>query len=557
MLTRPVILAVDDDPHDLAAMMDALMRRFGADYRVVAHFSPLAALKDLETMKEEGEQVALIIADQWMPEMDGLQLLGKAHGIHRHAQRALLVTWGDRTGSQQILEGCAYGMLENYLLKPWVPAEVHLYPLVGEYLAEWARAHAPSMEIVRIVGEMNSPKSRQLGELLTRNGIPYGFYEADSAKGATILEQVGLTADQLPVVTLLDGHTMVDPSFKEIADALGANDANDMVCDVAIVGGGPAGLAAAVYAASEGLSTIVVEKEAVGGQAGTSSLIRNYLGFPRGISGAELAQRAYQQAWAFGTKFIFAREAASLKPQGDNRIIRLSDGSELTAKAVIIATGAAYRRLPNPNIARFEGAGIYYTAISYSPIMRGQDVYIAGAGNSAGQAAIHFAKYARKVNLLVRGDNLERTMSDYLLQEIRHASNIEVHFCTEVVDAGGDSSLDCLVLRDVITGATRTVDAKMLFVLIGALPHTEWLEGSLDRDVKGFIKTGVDCCDRFPLPRPPMINEGSIPGVFAVGDVRMNSTKRVATAVGEGAVAIAHVHQYLESLKASRQAMLV
>lgn len=549
MFSRPVILAIDDEPEALAAMMDALMRRFGADYRVVAHFSALAALKDMEKMRDEGEQIALIIADQWMPEMDGLQVLAKAHPIHPHAQRALLVTWGDRTGSKQILEGCAFGMLENYLLKPWAPAEIHLYPHVSEYLAEWTRAHGPKMEIVRVIGQERDPKTRDLMELLIRNSIPYGFYDVDSEKGATVLEQVGLTAERLPVITLLDGHTLVDPTFKEIADALGANDDHDSTCDVAIVGGGPAGLAAAVYAASEGLGTVLIEKEAVGGQAGTSSLIRNYLGFPRGISGADLAQRAYQQAWAFGAKFVFAREAESLRADGDRRIVRMSDGTEVSAKAVIIATGATYRRLPNPRLARFEGAGIFYTALGYSPVLRGQEVFIAGAGNSAGQAVLHLAREARKIHLIVRGENLERTMSDYLIQQITHTSNIEVHFCTEVVDGDGENSLECLVLRDTRTNSTRTVEARILFVLIGALPHTDWLADALERDAKGFIKTGQDVCDNFPIPRDPMVNETSIPGVFAVGDVRMSSTKRVASAVGEGAVGVASVHQYLETLK--------
>src|SRR5215475_12676382 len=315
-MQRPVILAVDDEPSELAALLDALARRYGADYRVTSQLSANAALRELARMREEGEPVALIIADQWMPEMNGIDLLSRAHEIQPSAQRALLVQWGDQTAAPTILRGCAFGQIENYLHKPWSPAEIHLYPLVGEFLTDWTRVHGPRMEIVRVVGADPSPRSHEIQSLLERNGIPHGFYLAESEEGRRILERAGADGKTLPVVTLLDDRVLIDPTNEELSDALGGSSLKDRECDVAVVGGGPAGLAAAVYAASEGLRTILIEREAVGGQAGTSALIRNYLGFPRGISGAELAQRAYQQAWLFGTKFVFAREVKKLEARG-------------------------------------------------------------------------------------------------------------------------------------------------------------------------------------------------------------------------------------------------
>jgi thioredoxin reductase (NADPH) len=311
VITRPIIMVVDDEPRDLTPMIDALARRYGGDYAVVSHLSAAAAVEDLRRLKDEAEQVALVIADQWMPEMNGIHLLDRAHEIHPGAQRALLVDWGDRTASSTILEGCAFGHLENYIYKPWSPPEIYLYPEVGEFLADWTRTHGPRMELIRVIGGDPAPRSHEVQELLERNGIPFGFYRADSEQGKALLEKARLDGSHLPVVILLDGHALVDPSNAEIMDALGATNLEDTSCDVAIVGGGPAGLAAAVYAASEGLRTIVIEREAVGGQAGTTSLIRNYLGFPKGISGGELARRAYEQAWLFGAKYVFARSHRS------------------------------------------------------------------------------------------------------------------------------------------------------------------------------------------------------------------------------------------------------
>ena len=546
---RPVILAVDDDPSELAALLDALARRFGGDYRVVSQLSAAAALRDLARMRDDGEQVALVIADQWMPEMNGIELQVRAHEIHPTAQRALLVHWGDQTATPAILQGCAFGQIENYLHKPWAPAEIHLYPLVGEFLTEWTRAHGPRMEFVRVVGAEPSPRSHEIRSLLERSGIPHGFYLADTDAGRRLLERSGVDGSRLPVVTLPDGRALVDPSNEEISDSLGASSLEDRECDLVIVGGGPAGLAAAVYGASEGLRTIVIEREAVGGQAGTSALIRNYLGFPRGISGAELAQRAYQQAWLFGTRFVFAREVTGLEERGERRVVVLSNGIEISARAVIIATGATYRRIDVPSLDRFVGAGVFYVVpLTDVRLLAGKRLAVAGGGNAAGQAALHVARVAKKVTLVVRGPSLEAGMSDYLVQQIRQTPNVDVRLGTEIVDGDGAGELERIVLSDVETGQRETLDLDALFVLIGAQPRTDWLAGVVDRDERGFIRTGADLRKRLtgaPGSFTPSRLETSMPGVFAVGDVRAGSVKRVASAVGEGAVAVQYVHEYL------------
>jgi thioredoxin reductase (NADPH) len=553
MLTRPVITVVDDEPQGLAALLDVLARRFGGDYRIVSHLSAHAALDDLERIRADGEQVALVIADQWMPEMSGIELLGRAHEIHAEAQRALLVEWGDKSAAPTIIEGCAFGQIENYLHKPWSPPEVHLYPKVSEFLAAWTRAHGPHMELVRLIGDYPSSRVHEIRHFLERSGIPHGFYVDESEQGERLLQQAGLDGSRLPALILLDGHVLVAPSNTEISDALGASNLEERTADLAIVGAGPAGLAAAVYAASEGLSTIVVEREAIGGQAGTSSLIRNYLGFPAGISGGELAQRAYEQAWLFGAKFVFARAVSHLRASGLRRILTLSDGTKITVRAVVVASGAAYRRLDIPQLEQFKGMGVFYTALSFdtpgdAQLMKDKTVVVVGAGNSAGQAVVHLSKNARRVILLVRGDSLETSMSDYLVRDINQRSNVEIRLRTEVVDGNGDTALERIVLLDHARGTRETVLADALFVLIGAQPHTEWLGGTLQRDRKGFIITGgeLDRADvGLSLERGPLPLETSMPGVFAVGDARQGSVKRVASAVGEGAIVVRNIHQYL------------
>ena len=550
MSSRPNIVVVDDEPTALASLLDALTRRYGGDYRVIPHLTASGALAELERLKNEGERVALIIADQWMPGMTGSDVLVHAHRIFPKAQRGLLVDWGDRTAAPVILEGCAMGRLENYLHKPWSPPEVHLYPAVGEFLADWTRLHGPRMEIVRVLGEDPSPRAREIRDLLERNGIPHGFYRADSEDGLLLIEKMRLDPARLPAVVLLDGHILSDPTNAEILDALGATDVEDPTCDLAIVGGGPAGLAAAVYASSEGLRTVVIEREAVGGQAGTSSLIRNYLGFPRGISGADLAQRAYEQAWLFGTKYVFAREAHRLEARGTDRIVILADGTEIVAKSVLIATGAAYRRLGVPEIERFTGAGVFYIVPSDGRFVEGKDVFVSGAGNSAGQGVLHLAKFARSVVLLVRGNSLEKHMSDYLVREIRTHPNVEVLLRTEAVEGHGDGQLERLTIADRGRNHRETRPASALFVIIGAQPHTEWLAGTVQRGEKGFIVTGADVSTDaadWPLDRPCTRFETSMPGVFAAGDVRFGSAKRVGSAVGEGAVVMPFIHEYLKT----------
>jgi thioredoxin reductase (NADPH) len=538
---KPIILVVDDDPSSLSELSEALSRRFGADYLVVPHASASAALDDVARRKRAGEAIALVITDQWMPEMTGRELLRRVREHDAAAKRILLTAWGDRAASPSILEGCAWGDLENYLVKPWHPPEVHLYPVVSEFLAEWTRAFGPRLELVRVVREKPSRRAHEIEELLQRYGVPYGVYDAGSDEGRRLLDEAGVDASRLPVLLMLDRVALIAPSNVEISDALGESDLSERVCDLAIVGGGPAGLAAAVYAASEGLQTAVIEREAIGGQAGTSSLIRNYLGFPRGISGAELALRAYNQAWLFGAKYVLAREVTALRKDGARRVLTLSDGHVISARAVLIATGAAYRRLGIQSLERFDGAGVFYTAGGDMRIMEGHETFVVGGGNSAGQAAVHLAKFARRVTLLVRGAALD-TMSEYLVRDIQRARNIDVRFRTEVLAGEGDGVLQRVVLRDRGKGTDERVAAESLFVLIGAVPHTEWLAGVIDRDEAGFVLTGDEVagarCGRF---------ETSMPGVFAVGDVRSSSVKRVASAVGEGAMAVSYVHEYLSA----------
>jgi thioredoxin reductase (NADPH) len=405
------------------------------------------------------------------------------------------------------------------------------------------------MELIHIVGDEFSTRANEIRELLDRNGIPYGFHPAGTPLANQFVETHDAGQQELPLVFLLDGTMLVNPSDAEIMDGVGESPDN-LHCDVVVVGGGPAGLTAAVYAGSEGLGTLVIERHVIGGQAGASSLIRNYLGFPRGISGAELTQRAYQQAWLFGAKFVFSREATGLRLDGDTKILSLSDGREISASSVIVATGAEYRRLGVAELERFVGSSIFYTTFSEPRLMRGLDVAVVGGGNSAAQAVVHLARFARSVTLIVRGDALAGTMSDYLVQQIRSTPNVQVKYGAEVVGGEGGERLETLQVRARAGSAVETIPVRFLFVLIGALPHTDWLQGVVERDAKGFIPTGhrVDPA-LWSLQRQPMAFETSVPGIFAVGDVRLDSMKRVAAAVGEGAGAIQNVHQYLAQVK--------
>jgi thioredoxin reductase (NADPH) len=550
MLQRPVILVLDDEAEPLAELMNALARRYGSDYRVVSHLTPAAALAELERIRDGGETLALVIADHTMPGMSGVEFLERAHAVCPGTQRALLVGWGDNQASKDILWACATEKLDNYLRKPWNPAEVYLYPVINGFLAQWAREHGPRMELVRVVGKHLEPREHAIRRQLEKNGIPHGFHEVDSEEGAAMLESTGLDGSRLPVVMLLDGNILVDPTDAELWDALGHGDleGDEEEFDLAIVGAGPGGLAGAVYAASEGLRTLVIEREAVGGQAGTTSLIRNYLGFPTGLSGAELASRSYEQAWLFGAKFVFARHVVSLHAEGDKRILTLSDGRKVTSKTVLLAIGASYRRYEQPSVERFSDHGIFYTTLGDIRLTAGMHIYVAGAGNSAGQAVAHLAKTASKVTLLVRGNQLDKYMSDYLVHQISRLPNVEIRLNTEVVDAGGGRYLESLTLLDRSTGESETVPAQIMFAMIGATPPTHWLSDQLYLDQRGYIVTGhrlLEMGADWPYERPPYQYETSMPGVFAVGDARHGSGRRIAAAVGEGSASMSNIHQYL------------
>lgn len=548
MPERPVIVIVDDEPDVLSCLLDALIRRFGSDYRVISYLSAKASLEAIGKFKDANEDVALVIADQWMPEMTGRDFLGRARAIVPTAKRALMVGWGDRDASPTILQACALGELDNYLYKPWSPPEIHLYPFISEFLAEWTRIYRPGMELVRIVGDAKSPRSNEIRELLNRNGIPFGFHQAGSDLANRLIEERGRKIEALPAVFLHDGSVIVAPSDAEIMDTVGETP-HELTCDVAVVGAGPAGLTAAVYAGSEGLRCLVIERHVIGGQAGASSLIRNYLGFPRGISGSELTQRAYQQAWLFGSKFVFAREVTALRSASSKRILPLSDGREIVASAVIVATGARYRQLDVPELERFLGVSIFYTTFGEARLVRDLNVAVTGGGNSAGQAAIHLAAFARHVTLIVRASSLEKGMSDYLVQQIQRNSNIDVRLDSEVIGGGGGQYLSHLVIRDKKRSESESIPTNLLFVLIGATPYTDWLKDILELNKTGAIVTGQDINPRnWPLDRRPMFFEASVPGVFAVGDVRQNSMKRLAAAVGEGAGAVQNVHEYLDEI---------
>ena len=556
---KPVLVAVDDDRDALGKITHELNDRYGTYYRVVCEGSPEAGMRVLRRLKEAGEEVAVVLADQWMPGMTGTEFLARARQLYPDAKRALLFEWRNRTAREPILQAMALGQIDYYVSKPERSPDEEFHRDITQFLTEWARDHRPSYVVVRIVGEPHSPRSHALRDIFRRSVVPYEFYPADSEEGRELLARKNKTSARLPVVIVFDQLVLVDPSDAEIADwfelisPFGMNTLPDVRdFDLVVIGAGPAGLAAAVYGASEGFRTVVVERETFGGQAGTSSLIRNYLGFSRGISGSELAWQAYQQAWLFGASFRVARQATALQPRGDRLVVRLSDGTEVAGRAVVIATGASYRRLDVPSLEALVGAGVFYGAtVTEAQATEGREAYVVGGANSAGQAAMHLSRYARRVTLLVRGGSLAKSMSSYLIQEIDATENIEVRHNTRVIDGGGEGRLERLVLEDRSSGLTETIPAAALFVLIGAEPHTEWLPENILRDEKGFVVTGQDLLrdgrppQGWSLDRPPMPLESSVPGVFVVGDVRHGSIKRVASAVGEGSIAIQMVHQYL------------
>ncbi|HKA97048.1 MAG TPA: FAD-dependent oxidoreductase [Streptosporangiaceae bacterium] len=547
--SQPIFLVVDEDPSAVVMLVGDLDRRFHADYRVMGETSAAAALERLAALHEAGDQVALIICYESMRAMPGSELLARSRATHPQAKRILLIDYSDRRKLEVIASGMALGHVEHYLTKPWRPRQHLLYPVVDAALAAWTRANWPGFELVRIVGDRWDPLSYRLRDALERNNVPYGFYDGASPEGSDLLAQLDEVPGR-PVVFLADGRVLTTYTDADIAEAAGAHvrpklDSYDLV----VVGAGPAGLSAAVYGASEGLSTVVLENLAMGGQAGTSSRIRNFLGFPSGISGGELAQRAFEQAWMFGAEFVFINGATGLAARGDRLVVALADDGQVSARAVVLATGVTYRQLDAPGIADLIGSGVFYgSALSEASAVKDQDAFIVGAGNSAGQAAVYLARSARSVTLLVRADNLAKSMSDYLVREIGATPRVRVRLQTEVAAAHGVRRLTELVLRDRRTGHDETVPAAALFVMIGAIPHTGWLPDEVRRDRHGFILTGRDLAgqDRAgPDRQAPLALETSLPGVFAVGDVRAGSVKRVASAVGEGSVAIPQIHEHL------------
>jgi thioredoxin reductase (NADPH) len=551
---RPVFLLVADDGPRLEALVMDLNQRYSADCRVVSAVPAGAALAMLAELADSGAVVALLIADERLMEMPAVDFLARAHDLHPGARRVLLVERGDWSASHPAVCAMALGKIDYHLYAPWYPLERSLYPAVSESLAAWDKSRQPSAAAIQIVGGAHSAHAHRLRDVLSRGGVPYRSFDDDSDQGRQLLREAGLEGAPLPMAVYHDGTVLVDPSQADLMATFGFQ-TNPQVkaCDVVIIGAGPAGLAASVYAASEGLSTVVLEPIMPGGQAGTSPLIRNYLGFPHGLTGEELTNRATEQAWLFGANIVITR-ASGLTARGPQRLVRLADGSEVTARAVIIATGVAWRRLGVPALEALVGGGVFYGAAgAEARATGGQDVFVVGAGNSAGQAAIHLARYAASVTMVARGPDLRASMSEYLVTEISKTANIAVRLETEVVDGGGRGSLETLTLRNRTSSAAEVVPASALFVMIGTEPHTQWLAGSVARDGEGFILTGQDLHragqlpDGWPLERPPLLLKTSTPGVFAAGDVRHRSVKRAASAIGEGAIAVQLLHQYLQA----------
>jgi thioredoxin reductase (NADPH) len=551
LILEPVLLLVHD-PRARDCVEAELRKRYAADYQVITTGSVQETLGVLGQLRDDQRQVSLVLADQRLPEATGTELLAQVRQLHPAARRVLLITWDDQTIAEPILRATVLGDIDAYVVKPGTPPDEHFHRLVTEQLDEWGRSNLPRFEAVRVVGEEWAPRSHELRELLGRNGIPFGFYPADSPQGRRLLHEAGAATKALPVVALFDGRLLADPSNAEIGEALGVQTKPSGSYDVTVIGAGPGGLAAAVYGASEGLSTLVLEPEAIGGQAGTSSLIRNYLGFPTGVSGEDLAVRAYTQAWNFGAEYVYGNPATGLRPEGSDLVVTVADGSEVRSRAVVIATGMAYRRLGIPALDALTGAGVFYgAAASEARAMKGSEVFVVGGANSAGQAAVHLARYAAQVTVLVRGRSLADSMSEYLIRAIESAPNIAVRYGVAVTGGTGQSRLEGLTLTDLESGAAEIVNAMALFVLIGAEPRTQWLPDAVRRDRSGFVVTGTDLLqggqpdEQWPLRRLPMFLESSLPGVFAAGDVRHGSVKRVAAAVGEGSTAIRLVHDHL------------
>jgi len=551
-MSPPVLFVIDDDTGVMRALRDDLSRRFGGDFRVIGESSAAAGLAALRGLADGHEPVALLIVDHDMSEMPGVEFLARAHEMHPLAKRVLLVE-RDYSARSPIVQAMTLGQADYHLTKPWT-LEQDLYREISGFLADWATDQQAGFELFQLIGGRQDSGTHQLRELFTRFNEPFRFHDADGEQGRRLLRGAGLDGSRLPVVIRHDGYTMVRPTPAQLIEATGGTISSDVSeCDVVIVGAGPSGLTAAVYAASEGLQTVVLEETVSGGQAGNSPMIRNYPGFPHGISGHDLTRRACEQAWMFGAHMVFSQAAVGLECAGGKHVVHVADGHRITAKAVIVATGISWRRLGVPRLETLVGSGVFYGAAgSEMSAMEGRHVFVVGAGNSAGQTTLHLARHARRVTMLVRGDSLARSMSDYLIREIEATSNITVRLHTEVTEGHGSDHLEALTLYDKPASRAEQVPASALFVLIGGEPRTRWLPGTVQLE-RGYIRTGRDVVpDRsrpsgWPLHRAPLPLETSVPGVFAVGDTRHRSIMRVASAVGDGATAVRLIHEYLSA----------
>lgn len=554
-MARPTIMTVDDDREVLRAVERDLRRKYGEQYRVLKADSGQSALEVLRELKVRDDAVALLLVDQRMPGMSGVEFIKQADALFPEARRVLLTAYADTDAAIRAINEAR---VNHYLLKPWDPPEQNLYPVLDDLLDDWRGSFRPPFEGVRVVGNRWSPRSHEVKDFLARNQVPYRWFDVEAAETDEEVRRLteSLPAEELkhlPLVIFQDGERMEEPTTAEIAERVGLRSRADAeFYDLAIVGGGPAGLAAAVYGASEGLRTVMVEREAPGGQAGMSSRIENYLGFPSGLSGADLARRAVAQARRFGVEILSPQEAAGARAEGPYRFLSFADGTEISCHSLLIASGVQWRRLDVPGMERLTGAGVYYgAALTEALSCRDEEVYVVGGANSAGQSAMHFSQYARRVVMLVRGASLERSMSQYLIDQIRKTPNIRVELNSSVAEVHGDAHLEEVSVYCSDSGETNRVAANYLFIFIGAQPRTEWLGTLVERDERGFILTGPDLVrdgkrpSGWQLERDPYLLETSVPGIFAVGDVRRGSIKRVASGVGEGSVAISFVHQHL------------
>jgi thioredoxin reductase (NADPH) len=548
---RTAILTVDDDPGVSRAVARDLRRRYGDRHRIVRAESGPSALDALRQLKLRGDNVALILADYRMPEMNGIEFLEHAMDVYPGARRILLTAYAD-TGAA--IDAINVVDLDHYLLKPWDPPEEKLYPVVDGLLEAWLASDYRPVPETKVVGHRWSARSSEVREFLARNQVPYRWYSTEEAEGQRLMAAAGADGLRLPVVVCPDGEALVEPTDIELATHVGlATTPSQDFYDLVVIGGGPAGLGAAVYGASEGLRTVLVERMATGGQAGQSSRIENYLGFPDGVSGAQLTDRARRQAAKFGAEVLTTRDVTGLQVKGSARGVNFADGTSIDAHTVILATGVAYRQLQSPGLSEYTGRGVYYgSALTEAAACIGQDVYIVGGANSAGQAAVYLARHAKSVTLLVRGPSLQASMSYYLIKQIDDTPNIVVRHCTQVVAATGSDHLENLTLLNSVDGTKEVVPAQLLFLFIGAAPGTDWLDGVVFRDERGFVLAGPDLGPPgerpagWELDRLPYHLETNVPGVFVAGDVRAESAKRVASAVGEGAMAVMLVHRYLE-----------